>query len=137
MCNFAHLYYRKTWNYTNMKLHNFYISLLLLIISLPAMAQHREAIPFADFEHWVTRHIKESPILGGKERTLYAIAPDSVIDGAIAYRNIGGSPWATSNAYANVVGIKKVSCTVTPRREKTKDYVHVSNRNSRLYVYWE
>lgn len=120
MCNFAHLYYRKTWNYTNMKLHNFYISLLLLIISLPAMAQHREAIPFADFEHWVTRHIKESPILGGKERTLYAIAPDSVIDGAIAYRNIGGSPWATSNAYANVVGIKKASCTVTPEKRENE-----------------
>lgn len=104
-----------------MKLHNFYISLLLLIISLPAMAQHREVIPFADFEHWVTRHLKESPILGGKERTLYAIAPDTIIDGPIAYRNLGGSPWASSNAYANVVGIRKASCTVIPEERANGD----------------
>lgn len=99
-----------------------YIVILLLsaIFSIHAVGQIREAIPFADFEQWVTRYITESPLLGGEERSLYAIAPDTIITGAIAYRNIGGSPWATSNAYANVVGIKKASCTVVPE-ERTHD----------------
>ena len=97
-----------------MKRNGIFISLLMLITSIASMAQHREAIPYADFEQWVTRNIGESPVLGGSMRSLYAIAPDTVINGPIVYRNMGGSPWATSNAYANVVGVKKVSCTVVP-----------------------
>ncbi|MBO7292294.1 MAG: PCMD domain-containing protein, partial [Bacteroidaceae bacterium] len=93
--------------------------LLLLFITVPSsIAQHREAIPYAHFEQWVTRHITESPILGGNARSLYAIAPDTVINGAVAYRNLGGSPWATSNAYANIIGIKKVSCTAVPENRE-------------------
>ena len=101
-----------------MKSHKIYILLLMLFTAIASMAQYREAIPYADFEQWVTRHITESPLLGGNDRSLYAIAPDTVINGAIAYRNMGGSPWATSNAYANVVGIKKVSCTVVPEKRE-------------------
>ncbi|MBR5843073.1 MAG: PCMD domain-containing protein [Bacteroidaceae bacterium] len=101
-----------------MKLNTFFISLLMLIVSFVSNGQHRELIPYADFEQWVTRNITESPILGGNPRTLYAIAPDTVINGAIEYRNMGGSPWATSNAYANVVGIKKVSCTAVPEQRE-------------------
>ena len=97
-----------------MKQHTFYTFIFLFFTAIISVAQSREAIPYADFEHWVTRHITESPILGGNERTLYAIAPDTVINGAVAYSNMGGSPWASSNAYANVIGIKKVSCTVVP-----------------------
>ena len=85
-----------------------------------ASAQRREAIPYANFEQWVTRYITESPLLGGCNRSLYAIAPNDTIVGAVVYRNMGGSPWATSNAYANVVGIKKVSCTVVPE-ERSKN----------------
>ena len=81
-----------------MKQRIIYILLLLLITVPSSIAQHREAIPYAHFEQWVTRHITESPILGGNARSLYAIAPDTVINGAVAYRNLGGSPWATSNA---------------------------------------
>ena len=95
-----------------------YILLLLLITVPSSIAQHREAIPYAHFEQWVTRHITESPILGGNARSLYAIAPDTVINGAVAYRNLGGSPWATSNAYANIIGIKKVSCTAVPENRE-------------------
>lgn len=90
--------------------------ILFSIISHLAVGQRREAIPYADFEQWVTRNITESVLLGGQERTLYAIAPDTTINGPIAYRNMGGSPWASSNAYANVVGINKVSCTVVPEQ---------------------
>ena len=101
-----------------MKQRIIYILLLLLITVPSLIAQHREAIPYAHFEQWVTRHITESPILGGNARSLYAIAPDTVINGAVAYRNLGGSPWATSNAYANIIGIKKVSCTAVPENRE-------------------
>lgn len=101
-----------------MKQHTFYTFFFLFFTAIISVAQCREAIPYADFEHWVTRHITESPILGGNERTLYAIAPDTVINGAVAYSNMGGSPWASSNAYANVIGIKKVSCTAVPEERE-------------------
>ena len=101
-----------------MKQSIIYILLLLLITVPSSISQHREAIPYAHFEQWVTRHITESPILGGNARSLYAIAPDTVINGAVAYRNLGGSPWATSNAYANIIGIKKVSCTAVPENRE-------------------
>lgn len=87
---------------------------ILLLLPAAVSAQKRELLPFADFEQWVTRHMKESKLLGGRERTLYAIAPTATIEGEKAYRNMGGSPWATSNAYANVLGIVKASCTVVP-----------------------
>lgn len=89
------------------------IALLLSFFTL-SFAQERELIPYGDFEQWVTRKITESKIIGGNDRTLYAIAPNEVIEGNIPYSNKGGSPWATSNAYADVVSIKKGSCTVTP-----------------------
>lgn len=97
-----------------MKLCKSFSLLFTLLVVFTTFAQRREAIPFSDFEHWVTRNMRESALLGGNDRTLYAIAPDTTINGAVAYRNRGGSPWATSNAYANVVGIKKASCTVVP-----------------------
>lgn len=93
-----------------------YIALIFLTATTHITAQQRELIPFSNFDQWVTRNMTESKLLGGKDRTLYAIAPETTIDGAIAYRNMGGSPWATSNAYANVVGIKKASCTVVPEK---------------------
>ena len=69
---------------------------ILLLLPAAVSAQKRELLPFADFEQWVTRHMKESKLLGGRERTLYAIAPTATIEGEKAYRNMGGSPWATS-----------------------------------------
>lgn len=97
---------------------NYYclVALLFWAFTVNLSAQKREKIPFSDFEQWVTRNMTESKLLGGNNRTLYAIAPTTTIEGTVAYRNMGGSPWATSNAYANVVGIKKASCTVTPDR---------------------
>lgn len=81
-----------------------------------ATAQQRELLPYADFEQWVTRNMTESKLLGGNKRTLYAIAPTLTINGAKEYRNMGGSPWASSNAYANILGIVKASCTVVPEQ---------------------
>ena len=97
-----------------------YIALLFLSTAIHLSAQEREMIPFSDFEQWVTRNMTESKLLGGHDRTLFAIAPTATIEGAVAYRNMGGSPWATSNAYANVVGIKKASCTVVPEERSDR-----------------
>lgn len=87
-----------------------------LLAGAPAArgAETVEPIKFGDFNHWVTRHIPESKIIGGKTKTLYAIGPDATVNGAVAYTPKGGSPWATSNVMAKVVGITKGSNAVFP-----------------------
>ena len=79
------------------------------ISSLSLMAQHKvEVIPFGDMDQWVDRQIKESSIIGGNTKNVYAIGPTSVIKGDQVYKNMGGSPWATSNVMAKVAGITKL-----------------------------
>lgn len=73
-----------------------------------------EPIKYGDFENWVTRNIPESKIIGGNTKKLYEIAPNAVVNGDKAYTNQGGSPWATSNVMAKVVGITKGSNAVFP-----------------------
>lgn len=77
-------------------------------------AETVEKIKFGDFENWVTRNVPESKIIGGKTKVLYEIAPNATIEGSKAYTNQGGSPWATSNVMAKVVGITKGSNAVFP-----------------------
>lgn len=91
-----------------------YISLLALALSLPSSAQTVEKIKYGDFSNWVTRHIHESAVIGGHEKTVYEIGPSQNITGNKAYRNLGGSPWATSNVYAKVSGVVKTSNAVYP-----------------------
>ena len=68
------------------------------ISSLSLMAQHKvEMLPFGDMDQWVDRQIKESSIIGGNTKNVYAIGPTTVIKGDQVYKNMGGSPWATSN----------------------------------------
>ena len=62
----------------------------------------------------MTRHISESSAIGGKKKTIYAIGPTTTINGNKAYSNMGGSPWATSNVYAKVMGISKATNSVEP-----------------------
>ncbi|WP_329904594.1 PCMD domain-containing protein [Porphyromonas pogonae] len=71
-------------------------------------------LPYGDMNRWETRIIKESGIIGGKKQKVYEIAPTTTIEGDIAYKNKGGSPWATSNVLAHVSGITKTSTTVFP-----------------------
>ena len=52
-----------------------FIILLGLLEPVSLRAQHVEPIAFGDFEHWVTREIKESALLGGKTKTVYALFP--------------------------------------------------------------
>ena len=77
-------------------------------------AQKFEPIKYGDFENWVTRDIKESGIIGGKEKKLYEIAPERTVTGNEPYIPQGGSPWATSNVMAKVMGITKGSNAVEP-----------------------
>ncbi len=87
---------------------------IILAISLSCFAQSVEKVRYGDFENWITRHIPESKLLGGKTKTVYEIGPTQTIEGAVAYSNKGGSPWATSNVYARVMGINKASNAVVP-----------------------
>ena len=63
-------------------------------------------------DHWVVRNIKESGIIGGNAKTLYEIGPSRTIDGNIPYKNMGKSPWATSNVMAKVMGVVKTNQSV-------------------------
>ena len=69
---------------------------------------------YGDMEHWTQRNISESAVIGGAKKTLYEIGVDSVINGNIPYRNLGGSPWGTSNVMAKVAGVVKTNNTVSP-----------------------
>lgn len=88
--------------------------LLLSAVNLVTMAAQVEKIKYGDFENWVTRTIPESKIIGGNKKVLYEIAPEASVEGNIPYTNQGGSPWATSNVLANVMGVVKGSNAVFP-----------------------
>lgn len=86
----------------------------LLTFILAARAEHIEMLPYGNMDSWVTRNIRESRILGGNTRQTYAVGPESTVNGDIAYRNAGGSPWSSSNVMAKVHGITKVSTSLYP-----------------------
>ena len=71
---------------------------LCLLASVPAMwlRAEEEMFRYADFEQWITRSIKESILVGGNTQTLYEVGPEGTFDGARAFTNQGGSPWANS-----------------------------------------
>ena len=87
---------------------------VLAASTLAATAQSLEKVKYGDFQQWITRNISESSIIGGADKTLYEIGPTQTINGNKAYNNLGGSPWATSNVYAKVMGISKGSNAVFP-----------------------
>lgn len=71
-------------------------------------------LAYGDMESWVVREIKESGIIGGNLKYLYALGPSDTIISNEPYTNRGGSPWATSNVLAKVAGITKTNTTVFP-----------------------
>ena len=75
-------------------------------------------VPFAygNMDSWIVREIHESGIIGGKTKWLYELGPSDTIVGNIAFRNMGGSPWATSNVMAKVVGVVKTNTSVFPEK---------------------
>ena len=99
--------------------------IIILLTVLPVQALRLEPIPYGDFSQWKEREITESKMLGGKTKSVFEVAPNGKVSGNIAYKNEGGSPWATSNVYAKVAGIVKASNTVTPA-------THNGNRCAKL-----
>lgn len=89
---------------------------LCLLASVPAMwlRAEEEMFRYADFEQWITRSIKESILVGSNTQTLYEVGPEGTFDGARAFTNQGGSPWANSNVYAKVAGVVKTNISVYP-----------------------
>lgn len=61
---------------------------------LPVKGQGK-VVPFkyGNMDHWVVRNIKESGIIGGNQKTVYAVGPNMTVNGNIPYTNKGGSPW--------------------------------------------
>lgn len=90
------------------------ISLLLMLASADLRAQTVERIKYGDFNSWITRNIKESKVLGGKVKKVYAIGPEAVL-GSVPYQGSSASPWATSNVMAKVMGVVKGSNAVYPQ----------------------
>lgn len=97
------------------------------LFSLNLLAEE-ELVRFGDFESWLTRSVKESVLVGGKTQTLYEIGPEGTFDGARAYTNQGGSPWACSNVYAKVAGVVKTNVSVYPD-------AHAGGKCAKLYTH--
>ena len=75
-------------------------------------------VPFSygDMDNWIVREIHESGIIGGNTKWLYELGPSDTIVGNTAFRNMGGSPWATSNVMAKVAGVVKTNTSVFPEK---------------------
>ena len=90
------------------------ISCMIASLFSMSLSAEEELFKFGDFEQWITRSIKESVLVGGNTQTLYEIGPEGTFDGAKAFTNQGGSPWANSNVYAKVAGVVKTNVSVYP-----------------------
>lgn len=103
-------------------------SFCCLMFAMTVSAQE-ELVKYGNFDSWVIRSIKEAILVGGKTQTLYEVGPQGKYDGARAYTNQGGSPWASSNVYAKVAGIVKTNVSVYPDTHKNgqcaKLYTHI------------
>lgn len=89
----------------------------LLYCGMASAQQHTvEMLPFGNMDQWIDRQIKESGIIGGATKNVYAIGPTAIIRENIAYKNMGGSPWATSNVMARVAGVTKTNTSVFPEK---------------------
>ena len=108
------------------------IAAIACMCAAGAKAETVVPLSFGNFDQWITRHIKESAIIGGQEKKLFEVGPTRAISGNKAYTNMGGSPWATSNVFAKVAGVVKGSNQVYPDRhgngycaKLTTQYEHV------------
>ena len=102
-----------------MKLKSYLVCLVLTLLActpLTAQEERVEEIPFGNMDQWIDRQIKESAIIGGDTKHVYAIGPTQTITNSEAYRNLGGSPWASSNVMARVAGVTKTNTSVFPEK---------------------
>jgi len=88
----------------------------LFSTSLWAQKERLELLPFGNMDQWQVREIKESLLIGGNMRYLYAINDTKdTLKNNTPYKNTR-SPWATSSVLAEVSGITKGSVTVFPEK---------------------
>ncbi|MBR1808132.1 MAG: PCMD domain-containing protein [Paludibacteraceae bacterium] len=101
-----------------------FLLLFAVMANVAMYAERTELLPYADFEQWAVRYIKESGILGGKTVTLYAVAPtDTITENKPFKYGVNGNIWSPSNAYAKVAGVEKGSGTLYPEyRDKEHGY---------------
>lgn len=92
------------------------IALILLLLSFPLHAQRVEPVPGGDFEQWTTRDIKESAIVGGNTCTLYTVG------------SLKSTIWASSNAWARIMGVVQTSVTMEPDDGPTGRCARLSTR---------
>lgn len=95
----------------------FVVSVVCLLCTLVMNAERIEKMPYGDFETWAVRYIKESKLLGGETKVLYAVAPTDTIRGNVPFvYGKNGNPWSVSNAYAKVAGVEKAAGTTYPEK---------------------
>ena len=90
------------------------MTLALCMAGTIGMQGAEKVVPFkyGNMDNWVIRNIKESGIIGGHKKVVYAVGPSMTINGNVPYTNKGGSPWGTSNVLAHVSGIYKTNNSV-------------------------
>lgn len=85
-------------------------------ICFPLFAQNQvELLPYGKMDQWILREMRESALIGKKNKVLYAPGKPDTIRGEMTY-DPGDSPWATSSMIAKVSGITKVSTSVYPEK---------------------
>ena len=53
---------------------------LVFLSSLPAQGQEKVVpLKYGNMDHWVIRNIKESAIIGGNQKTIYAVGPNMTL----------------------------------------------------------
>ena len=82
------------------------IGLLVIVNGIWAQQRWTEPIPYGDMDQWQVRYIRESKLLGGKTKTLYALAATDTIRENKAYVSAEGNPWGCSATYAKFMGIE-------------------------------
>ncbi len=106
-----------------------FIYTLLLMFCLTSNVRSEDGqLKFSNFDTWITRSIKESPLVGGNICTLYEIGPNGNFDGARAFTNQGGSPWANSNVFAKMFGVVKTNVSVWPD-------IHSNGKCAKLFTH--
>ncbi|MDE6332111.1 MAG: PCMD domain-containing protein [Muribaculaceae bacterium] len=92
-------------------------AVILSCVPIACGAQTLEKIKYGDFNSWITRNIKESRVLGGNVKKVYAIGPTATM-GSVPYQGSTASPWATSNVMARIMGVTKGSNAVYPEERE-------------------
>ena len=92
----------------------FSIAMAVAALSCLPIKGQEKVVPlkYGNMDHWVIRNIKESAIIGGNQKIVYAVGPNMTINGNTPYTNKGGSPWGSSNVLAHVSGIYKTNNSV-------------------------